>query len=324
MKKQFLAAFLICMCVIWGGTSYAQSQFSPVIAKIENSLFGMAYNNQNDEARLSRIEQVVYGSASTKPVQQRVSKLSSDLSADLIGQEIKPKTDTFAEEEDEYKEVIPKADSNINYPVVNKLEDQVFNKEFKTLDINKRLSNLEQKTFNRVYNDDLNARVERLKGSIMHTSDNMIAEDDDGYSGFGSRPTGGASSPYDSGNDNLPEDDIASQGNYYGPSYNTNNSVMDDYQSNNSIEIPLSALEKSVLKRSFPDDTVSNRLTRLEDNVFNSSFDQDDTETRLDRLSSAYRAKKTSKKYDSNKMSQRTSTAVQIGALLLMVLAFVL
>lgn len=323
MKKQFLATLLICICVGWGETSYAQGQFSPVITKIENSLFGMAYGNQNDEARLSRIEQVVYGAPSSKPMQQRVSKLSTDLSAELLGQEIKPKSDTFEDEDGGYKEEIPKADSNINYPMVNKLEDRVFNKEFKSLDINKRLSNLEQKTFSRVYNDDLNSRVERLKASVLGSVDNQIAEDDSDFN-YNSRPTGGASSSLGSDYDSLPEDDIVSQGNYYGPSFNSNNSVLDDYQSTSSVDVPLSALEKSVLNKSFPDDTVSNRLTRLEARVFNSSFDQDDPETRMDRLSSAYRAKKTSKKYDSNKMSQHTSTAVQIGALLLMVLAFVL
>lgn len=60
-----------------------------------------------------------------------------------------------------------KADANVNYPIVDKLEDTTFNKEFKSLDINKRrLANLEQKTFNKTYDkDSLNDRVERLKGS---------------------------------------------------------------------------------------------------------------------------------------------------------------
>lgn len=339
MTKRLLAVILLFICLVFGDTSYAQSQFNPVITKIENSLFGMAYSNQNDEARLKRIEQVVYGSPSSSSVSQRVSKLSKDLNADTMGQEIKPKKDTFAEDEDSYKSDIPKADSSVNYPIVNKLEDQVFKKEFKTQDINKRLANLEQKTFNRVYSDDLNSRVERLKGAIMKESSNIASADDDEFIqkpqqvplrfGFGHQTGAASPSVYpdpseESQSDLLSDDDLKSQGNYFGPSYNQNNSVLDSYDGDNSIGIPLAGLEQSILKKSFPDDTVQNRLTRMEEKLFNSNFVQDDPETRLDRISSAYQAKKSAKKYDSNRAAQHVSTAVQLGAILLMVLAFVL
>ncbi len=88
---------------------------------MEKSLFGVDYSSQNDVMRLKRLEEAVYGN-SFSIVSQRVNKLSEDLSADLIGQEIKPKRDTFAEEDDGYKEQIPKADSNISYPTVDNLE----------------------------------------------------------------------------------------------------------------------------------------------------------------------------------------------------------
>lgn len=331
MVRRLLIVFFILIYVGFGGRSYAQSQFNPVITKIENSLFGMAYSNQNDDVRLKRIEEMVYGEPSSKPVQQRVSKLSKDLSADLMGQEIKPRVDTFADDEDGYKSGskadIPKADSSVNYPVVNNLEDRVFNKEFKTLDINKRLSNLEQKTFNRVYNDDLSTRVERLKASVIGADSNMASEDGSDQYSYMSSPTGaGADMESDDGGGLISGGGSPPKAHYYGasPAYNANNSVLDGYKSNKGIGIPLSAIEQSVLSKSFPDDTVSTRLTRLEARVFNSSFAQDDPQTRLERLSSAYQARKTSKKYDSNKMTNRMSTAVQLGAILLLALAFVL
>ncbi len=79
------------------------------------------------------------------------------------------------------------------------------------------------------------------------------------------------------------------------PDYNSNNSVLDEYQSDSDVDIPLASLEKKILRKSFPNDTVSNRLLRMELKVFNSSFTEDDEQTRLDRIASAYQAKKTSK-----------------------------
>jgi len=292
---------------------------------MEKSLFGLDYSNQADEARLKRIEEIVYGEQSASPVAQRVGKLSKDLSVDLMGQEIKPKADTFADEDGSSREGIPKADSNVNYPIVDKLEDQTFKKEYKTLDINKRLVNLEQKTFSKTYdNDSLNERVERLKTAILrqdYYADNSSGNSSD-YSD--DHLSSQSMSQNEMADPNLPSQDD----NFGTPDYNSQKSVLDDYKGGGNTtlrsSIRLSSLEKSILKRSFPDDSVSDRLSRLENIVFNTSFDQDDTQTRVNRLSSAYQAQKSARKYDSNKMSQHVATAMQIGAMLLMVLAFVL
>lgn len=316
-KKLGILIFIyIFVFLLLGIKCEAQSQYSAIITKMETSLFGMDYSSQNDEARLKRIEEVVYGQPSSKTVSQRVNKLSTDLSADLIGQEVKPKRDTFAEDDDTPIEKAPKADSNVNYPIVNNLEKKVFNKEFKTVEIHQRLANLEQNVFKKTFNDDLSARVERLKLAVMperamRTSDS----EDDNQNSIEDMLPHSAQSP----------DDLDNQGlNSRIPSYNAQNSVLDDYQGNSDIVIPLSALERSILKKSFPNDTVSNRLTRLELKIFNSTFIDDDEQTRFDRVSSAYQAQKTSKKYDSNKLTQHMSTAVQLGAILLLVLAAIL
>lgn len=310
MKQNIKILFLIA-CIFCGLQASAQGQFSSVLTKMENSLFGVNYDSQNDEARLKRIEQVVYGVSSNKPIPQRVEKLKKDLVADVIGQEIKPKKDTFAEDDYTEYEDIPKADSSVNYPVVNILESEIFKKEYKTMDINKRLANLEQKTFKRVYNDDLNSRVERLKAAVLPNGALARNSEDDYQPDYYSHDFGsqtGSASGLGRGKKR----------------YTSTRSVLDEVASDSDISVPLSALEKSVLKQSFPDDPTSNRLSRLEAKVFNTSFVEDDQEVRLDRLSSAYRAKKSSKKYDNNQRSQRMSTALQIGTMLLMVLAFVL
>lgn len=305
---------LICTIVylFLGIKCHAQSQFSPILTKMEKSLFGVDYTTQGDDARVKRIEEMVYGASSSNPMPQRINKLKADLAVDAIDQQIKPKRDSFEEDQDSVAEKMPKADSNINYPIINELEKSVFNKEFKTIEVTQRLSNLEQNVFKKTYNDDLNSRVDRLKMAVMPEKNFAADSGNDESSNYDSQDdiTGAASQ--------APED-------YLGiPNYNKNNSVKDDYQGSASIDVPLAAIERKVLRKSFPDDTVSNRLTRLEMNIFTSTFPDDDEQIRLDRIASAYQAKKTSKKYDGNKFAQHAAAAMQIGAILLMIVAAIL
>jgi len=330
--KQIGILFFIFAFLLLGDKCFAVSQFSASLTRMEKSLFGVDYSSQDDSARLKRLEGVVYGAPSSSPVSQRVDKLSKDLAADVMGQEIKPKKDTFDEEESGPREAIPKADSSVNYPAVDKLEKKVFNKDFKTTDINQRLANLEQNVFKKTYNDDLNSRVDRLKMAVAPDKVAQSADsDEDSDSNSYADPDDNAGSknlykPDDILGENSPGQDWLSpqKRNQFVPDYNSQNSVLDDYQGSSDVDIPLAALEKSVLRKSFPNDTVSNRLTRLEMKVFNSTFVDDDPQTRLDRVSSAYQAQKTSKRYDSNKFAQHSATAMQVGAILLMILAAVL
>lgn len=317
--------------------AFAQSQYSPILSKMEKSLFGMDYSAQSDADRVTRIENSVYGAPSSKALGQRVGKLSKDLSADLMGQEIKPKSDTFAQDDDSPQELREKADKSVNYPIVNALEDKVFNKEFREIDVDQRVAKLEQKVFSKNYNDDLSSRVDRLRNAVLpqRVADSDYSDED---SDSGSPPLYPSASPSDIPSYSHDTPDMLSQDAFSGPSlysrptgsaaaipsYNSNNSVLDPYSSNTDITIPLASIEKRVLKQSYPDDTVQNRLSRLEQQIFNSNFEEDDEQARLDRITSAYRAQKSSKRYDGNKFSQHMSTAVQIGAILLMILAAVL
>ena len=314
-----------------GDRCFAVSQFSPSLTRMEKSLFGIDYSTQDDNARLKRIEEVVYGAPSTSvsSVPQRVDKLTKDLAADLIGQEINPKKDTFAEDEDGYKEAIPKADSSVNYPVVDGLERKVFSKDFKTTDINQRLASLEKNVFKKTYNDDLNSRVDRLKMAIQ--PEKVAPRDEYDYDGDSAESADASDDsniykPSDILSDNAPSQNWLSpkMKNQFAPNYNAQNSVLDEYQDDSDIDVPLAALERSVLKKSFPNDTVSNRLTRLELKVFSSSFADDDAQTRLDRVASAHQAQRTSKKYDGNKFAQHSAAAMQVGAILLMILAAII
>lgn len=310
---------------------YAQSQYSASLTKIEKSLYGIDYTTQSDENRIKRIEETVYGSSSTSSIQQRYNKLTKDLSADLIGQEIKPKVDTFADDEEETKEAAaPKEDNSVNYPSVDNLEKTVFNKVYKGVDINQRLANLEKNVFKKTYNDDLNSRVDRLKTAIMPSK---IAQnydyDDETYDQDETNNSYSSSDIDDLLNAGKQNNLMGLRGQPSGfgtniPNYNRNNSVLDDYDNNADIDVAIGDLEKKVLRKTYPNDTISNRLLRMEVKVFNSTFTDDDEQTRYDRLASAYQAKKTSRKYDDNKVAKHAAAAMQIGAILLMILAAVL
>ena len=292
----------------------AASQYSAVLDKLENSLYGFTYTTSDDASRLSRIEESVYGqSRPNKSINERIASLNKDMSAEQIGNEITPKEDTFAEEQDNYKDTIaqekmPPAGANVDYPSINELERQVFNQEFKNQDLNSRLANLEKKSLGQTYdNDPFSSRVERLQAKLKPESfmDNNIAQSSNDY--------------YD-GN-SIPLDKNYSLDEYQPPEFD-----YDAYNARNikPEKVNIASVEKSIFKKSFNGDSIDNRLSRLESTMFGTTFNSDSQEDRLNRISSAYKAQKTASRYDSNKFSQNMATAMQIGTILLMILACVL
>lgn len=323
MKKTILLLAIAILFNAGGNYAQAVSTVNSTLGKIEDSIFGFQYNGEKDEARLDRIETSVYGAPSKASQSQRIAKLKKDLAVDLMGQEIEPKEDTFADASDSWVEEPPKAASNVSYPAVDELEQQVFKKTFPKEDISVRLSNLEKKAFNKTFGDDLNTRTERLKAELKPKSlmDNQIAQS--------------ANSFYD-------QDDVVPLGGDYHmnkylqhdpydySAFNARQNAMFGGGQGGSLfdttpkKASLSAVEKKLMKQSFSQDTLENRLARVEQYMFGTVFDSDDKQTRLDRISSAYNAEKSSGKYDSNKFAQNMTTGVQIGMLILMVLACIL
>ena len=315
---------IILLALILTTQSYVLAQ-NQTLDKIENSIFGYTYSNENDESRVNRIEEKVYGSKSSGQIQNRISKLKKDLSADLMGHEISPKEDTFMEEEDfVLAEKEPIEAQNMDYPVINELERQVFNKENKAENIKNRLSKLEQKTFNKTYDkDDLSTRVDRLKAKIKPQSfmaNGMDQQDNKFYTQAPKKMAQnyhinqyGSPFDYDMYNSPVPytyddEDDYN-----YIPQHNVP-----------AKPLNLSAIEKKLYKTKYENQPTSERLTRIETSVFGTSFPNDSDNERIERLSSAIQAQKSAKRYDSNRFNQNMATAFQIGTFILMVLACIL
>lgn len=315
--KKFLIVLILVLTVQCGYCS------NITLDKIEKSLYGFTYSDDSDTARLNRIEEKVYGQKSNASEKNRIARLKKDLNVDLMGQEIEPREDTFMTDDDYivYEKEPPEA-SKMDYPAIDELEKQVFKKEFKNENIKSRLSKLEKETFKKTYeNDDLSTRVDRLKAQIRPQSfmaNGMHQQENDFYT-----------SPAD----RMAQDYHLSQyGNPYDFDYNSYNSFKNSYPDDdnyvpsfqNAKPLNLSKIEKQIYHKKFENEPTSSRLTRIETTIFGTSFPNDNESERLQRLSSAIQAQKSAKRYDSNRFNQNVATAVQIGTLILMVLACIL
>ena len=298
--KKIISTILILLFII---TSYpvnaAIKSQSSTISKIENDIYGFDYPKDSVKKRIERLENTIYGKVNTGDINKRLTKLSGDISADVIGLEITPVEDTFAEAEEAV------ADSSVNYPIVDEIEKKLFNETYKNRDFHTRIVTIEKKLFGKVYDvDDYSTRMDRIKAEIMPETvdytdrfaheyrdnrENMLTSDDLSGSSFSrfSMPFGqrNYSRPYA----NYGDEFIGGAAPV--PNYNTN---------------------------------LNDELAQLEYETFGTEFYNEDTTSRIKRLNSVNKAKKSSQRYDSNRFTQRMSTAMEIGAMILMILAMVL
>lgn len=298
--KKIISTILILLFII---TSYpvnaAIKSQSSTISKIENDIYGFDYPKDSVKKRIERLENTIYGKVNTGDINKRLAKLSGDISADVIGLEITPVEDTFAEAEEAV------ADSSVNYPIVDEIEKKLFNETYKNRDFHTRIVTIEKKLFGKVYDvDDYSTRMDRIKAEIMPETvdytdrfaheyrdnrENMLTSDDLSGSSFSrfSMPFGqrNYSRPYA----NYGDEFIGGAAPV--PNYNTN---------------------------------LNDELAQLEYETFGTEFSNEDTTSRIKRLNSVNKAKKSSQRYDSNRFTQRMSTAMEIGAMILMILAMVL
>ncbi|MEE3350324.1 MAG: hypothetical protein VZR09_09850 [Candidatus Gastranaerophilaceae bacterium] len=322
MKKNILIALILTMLTT---SAYgAATGYDTTIGKIEDSLYGFQYNSENMTSRLNRVEEAVYGKTySNKTEKERLAKLSIDLSAKEMGNEIPPVEDTFAENDAYIAEDLQET-SDVSYPIIDEMEQQVFKEKYTKENIKNRLAKLEQKTFNKTFNDDLNTRTERLKAELKPKSfmDNRMAQSSNVFYDEDVEPV----------QSNYHLDKFVPPGSFDYEYYNDQNRRLGDYYDDNlssnkthtTKKASISTIEKKLYHQTFAGDTTENRLARLENSMFGTQFTNDDTQTRINRISSAYQAEKSAGKYDSNKFTQNLATAMQIGTLILMVLACIL
>ncbi len=312
MKKAVFTLF--CILFISSG-GFCAENISAQIQKLEKNYFGYDYNGETTAQRLERLEKAVYGSASKDTIQNRLRRLRQDMPQYATAV---PAPSEAVEEEAAYDELnTEKADADVKYPVVDKIEQEVFKKDYSGEDIYRRLSRLEKQVYKKESSAPLSERVDSLRASVLANarirddSSIVLEEYDPGMTG--------AASDLNSFSDE-------SRYNYYTPQ-NTRNRVAapaSRFRTDASdANYDLDMLESEVLGRKFANEPVENRLARLENSVFQKTFSGSE-DARIQRLLATTTAKKTARYYDNNKLMQHLNTGIQIGGIILMVLAMIL
>ncbi len=292
MKKLL---FILLILLISCGECYPKENIESPVAAIEKTIFGYKYDNENETKRVERIEQYLYGVKKSGNIQNRINNIKNDIG--FVPQKInKNKTENLDSSGSNNTNRLNqdlmnlKEDASVDYPVVDAMEQEVFNTTYKSENIYKRLDRLETKIYNKTSTESLNKRVERLAVSL--NPQKHITSSQNVNSGH-----------------NLD--------NYYRKS---GMETIDDQ----TMPFQLAVLEQELLRGNYTNDNISNRLSRLEQKLFKRTFTTDSDINRLQRIMVAYEAKKDSYKYENNRKMQNVATMSQIGGILLMILAILL
>ena len=276
--KYILILFFICSNLAYANTY----DTAAMLSKIENSIWGFVYEKDDASKRLSRIEKNVFGKASQGlSTEKRIEKLSMALGLETKEEEIKLAQSPILKEEDD-----------VNYPQIDSLEYQMFEKTFKDETIYKRLERLEKKIFGSAQEGNLALRTDRLKAYVQ-------------------------------------KNDIAQTSKYYTKKPYTTTSDVEQYMDSQSkfdsdIHLQIAGLENALFSKTYSQDPMGLRLNRLERKIFQRDFSSDDEFARLQRLQAASNAQRTAKLYEANKIQKYASTGIQLGSLILMILALIL
>ncbi len=296
--KKFLIIILFITCIICRVSATEKS--IDTLTKIENSVLGANYSNQKIETRLDRLEKQVYGKKKNGKTNDRLQKLAKDLNADTIGQEVEPCVDMG----EEIAENTP--DSSVDYPIIKDVERSLNIESKPNQSLHSRLVAIEKNLFHNVYDtDDFYTRVERIKGKVYKTNESSLA--DKYYDDEIEIPSYSSDEILENGWDMEKLFKKKPRTHHFGDSCSK-----------------ISELEHKVLNNTYPHESNNDRLARLESSVFDTEFYYDNEDERIHRLESAIKGQKSASKYDNNKLQQRLNTAMQIGAMILMVLACIL
>mgnify|MGYP006988880609 CR=1 FL=1 len=298
MKAKILNIVMIILLSFTIGFNPIYANDSDILKRIENDIYGFDYSNDTNQNRVNRLEKTIYGKVNSGKINERIKKLSVDTSADVIGLEIPPVKDTFLAEENEAE------DSTVNYPIVDEIEQKIFGQTNKKLDFHSRIVKIEKKLFGKIYDvDDYSKRMERIKSKVMPET---IAKEEIEYDYDGSYYNDKMLNSMDLASNSKRFKMPFGQRNYTRPYTNYGSfSGVDDAISRNR-------------------DNLSDDLSQMEYDMFGTEFSNEDTQSMIKRLNSVNKAKKSSRKYDSQKFAQHMSTAMEIGAMILMILAMVL
>ncbi len=283
MKKKLILFFILFIqfTVALAATSS--------VSEIENTLFGYNYTNESEVRRVERLEAYLYGSKKSGNIQKRIENIKNDIGY-VNSEQKSQKTQSNMQSDIKQDLLNLKEDSSVEYPIVDRIENELFKTTYKTENIYKRLDRLEQQVFQKTSSEPLTNRVDKLSNVVLPKK------------------------KIQRGEQNYSQQELD---NYY----RTNGlEPIDD----KALPFQLAVLEQDLLKNNYDGENITSRLNRLEQKLFNRTFSADSDVNRMQRIMVAYDAKQKSYKYENNRKMQNMATASQIGGILLMILAMIL
>ena len=306
-KKLLLSIFAL---FVLSSNSFAADYITTKLNEIEKYFYGYT-NKGSDISRVARVEKDLYGQTSSQSLKNRVDKIYKDMNLGTSTGAAAPINESYIPAEPAMKDIGPEAEAGIKYPIVDKLEQKVFQKSYENDDIYNRLSRLEKNVFpndaKRESTLSLNERVDALRDKLLGGA-KLAAVD------MGDSDTQYNYYSYEGTKNHIAQPSTSSYSSY--PDY-------DDEIVGYAQNYDLDVLEKQLFGKRFAQEPPSKRLARLESSLFQRTFSDND-EARIQRLLAVTTAQKTSQEYDSNKWARRLNTGIQIGSILLMVLAMIL
>jgi len=311
MKKILALILLFLLFNFCAIQQPAHAKNSDELNKIELQIYGYNYDNNTDTQRLERLENYAYGGVKSGTIEKRLANLKKDLSIDdtkLTENKTKntPSNNYYDYDDyDYYDNSTLASDPSAQYPVVDVLEEKIFNKANTHEDIYSRISKLEKQIFKKETPEmSLSDRVDKLRTAII--TDVAIAG-------------------YDENGDMT----ITPTYRQLNPGYGYNPAPQDAYSQSNfftqgSLYNEVSILERDYFKTTNPAQPIEERLTKLEKKILKKSYPNDDNVTRLERISAAADAQKSAGHFSGSKFERNLATGMQIAGFILMILAFVL
>lgn len=306
---------LLAVCFILGVFSYEVfADDMKNISTVEKDLFGVEYVDENITQRLNRVENHLYGKTNSGTPTQRLNKI-----AETSGISFAPKK--TAEEKRIAQADVEKEDNSVSYPVIDIMEEKTFNKTFQGENVYKRVARLEEKAFGKSSEGELSERTDRLKAKLLAVKQDKITY------GNNYQPTSipkqksyqyQTRQPVYNYSGGLPP----FSGYPTGVAANTNSSNSYTY-SESDFEYALSAAENMIFGKPSNLTSTTDRLNKLEQKIFKKTFSGDKI-ARLERVVSAASAKNANNMYKENKWDRYLTTGVQVGSILLMILAMIL
>lgn len=289
MKRSFIVILIIFIQSV-----VALAQNADIDA-IETSLYGYDYKNESDNKRVERLEKHLYGHKKSGNILKRIENIKNDIGfveiKETTKEEInKPIANQNIKNDIKNELLNMKEDASVDYPIVDKLEEEIFKTNYKSENIYSRLDRLEKQVFNKTSNESLTDRVDKLSSVIMPKKISKRSEE------------------------HYTSNEIES--------YYRKNGL--EEINNQTLPFQLAVLEEDILKKNYQNENISTRLSRIENNLFNRTYHTDTDIERLQRIIVAYDAKQKSYKYENNRKMQNMATVSQLGGILLMILAMIL